>query len=424
MTTSGSVDIFQHEMSLLREVEGGLRERLQGHRDWVIYQRTAMPTEQLANDHRFVAWRAASEALDALLAVSSAHTSQVSSDASPSASDTPEPSSEVAAAAGAAIQLPIVAPPRRALGAQVAAVTVVHKSDRGYRTSADEADGATSEASSSASPETDDARGAQSAVTGAAAAQELPRASIDVADDLTQIRGITRADAKTLNGLGVYRFAQIAGWRRDDVDRAKAALDDGTRITQQTWIEQAALLAPSAAGVAVGVGQFAPRASEPGMPVAAVAPDQTVTTVEETLEEREVAARRLRRLRRRPLPRFENPRATVGVVTADARDAPDSPPNAHVATDKSDTNAAPIAEASSTAITPPRAALNVSPPRAKDGAGAARTPILELDAIRGMNPSAIRILRAAQVTTTADVAAWTAEDVTRVQAELGQMGRI
>ncbi|MEL6871406.1 MAG: hypothetical protein AAFO62_01145 [Pseudomonadota bacterium] len=50
------MDAFQHEASLLREVEEGLRLRLSGHADWAIFLRSGMPTEALSRDARFTAW--------------------------------------------------------------------------------------------------------------------------------------------------------------------------------------------------------------------------------------------------------------------------------------------------------------------------------------------------------------------------------
>jgi predicted flap endonuclease-1-like 5' DNA nuclease len=62
------------------------------------------------------------------------------------------------------------------------------------------------------------------------------------ADDLTSIRGISTALAGHLASLGVTRYAEIASWRADDVRRVAQALKLPSEISNQNWIEQAALL--------------------------------------------------------------------------------------------------------------------------------------------------------------------------------------
>ncbi|MEM9971621.1 MAG: hypothetical protein AAF762_11050, partial [Pseudomonadota bacterium] len=61
-------------------------------------------------------------------------------------------------------------------------------------------------------------------------------------NDLTRIRRITRADAETLNGLGVVAWQQIADWSADDVARADGAFSGVGRPLREVWIEQAAHL--------------------------------------------------------------------------------------------------------------------------------------------------------------------------------------
>ncbi len=67
--------------------------------------------------------------------------------------------------------------------------------------------------------------------------------SLEQPDDLTKIRGITREQAKKLVALGVTRFEEIASWTTADVRTIRAALSVGVALSQQNWIEQAALLA-------------------------------------------------------------------------------------------------------------------------------------------------------------------------------------
>ncbi|MEL6215669.1 MAG: hypothetical protein AAFQ99_08335, partial [Pseudomonadota bacterium] len=62
------MEVFHHEIEMLREVADGLRERLMGHPDWAVYERTGMPTVHLNEDPRFLAWRTTTDALDHLVA--------------------------------------------------------------------------------------------------------------------------------------------------------------------------------------------------------------------------------------------------------------------------------------------------------------------------------------------------------------------
>jgi predicted flap endonuclease-1-like 5' DNA nuclease len=61
--------------------------------------------------------------------------------------------------------------------------------------------------------------------------------------DLKCIQGIDAAIEARLNGLGITRFEQIAGWMRADVERIGQALEQKRRIARENWIEQAQILA-------------------------------------------------------------------------------------------------------------------------------------------------------------------------------------
>lgn len=61
-------------------------------------------------------------------------------------------------------------------------------------------------------------------------------------DDLTRIRRIDRALAAALVARGVRSFAQIASFGAADVRSLAVALGLGRRISQENWIEQAAVL--------------------------------------------------------------------------------------------------------------------------------------------------------------------------------------
>lgn len=60
-------------------------------------------------------------------------------------------------------------------------------------------------------------------------------------DDLTRIRRIDRALAAALVARGVRSFAQIAAFSAADVRSLAVALELGRRISQENWIEQAAV---------------------------------------------------------------------------------------------------------------------------------------------------------------------------------------
>ena len=70
----------------------------------------------------------------------------------------------------------------------------------------------------------------------------LSAAREGTADDLKKIKGIGPKIEKTLNGLGVYHYDQIAGWD----DKAIAWVDDQLsfhgRIEREGWVTQARAL--------------------------------------------------------------------------------------------------------------------------------------------------------------------------------------
>lgn len=77
-------------------------------------------------------------------------------------------------------------------------------------------------------------------------------------DQLTRIRRIDKGLAAALIARGVRHFAQIAAFGPADVRSLSAALGLGRRISQENWIEQAALLAMKAgAGASVGMPRSA-----------------------------------------------------------------------------------------------------------------------------------------------------------------------
>ncbi len=83
----------------------------------------------------------------------------------------------------------------------------------------------------------------------AAFAAESPRIAVPVRpaaqakhDDLQRIGHIDGALAKTLEAAGIQRYAQIAQWSPQDVERFDQQLATSGRISKENWIEQAQIL--------------------------------------------------------------------------------------------------------------------------------------------------------------------------------------
>jgi NADH-quinone oxidoreductase subunit E len=64
-----------------------------------------------------------------------------------------------------------------------------------------------------------------------------------IADDLKRISGVGPKLEQTLNGLGIYHFAQVAAWGPDDIARVDEKLTFKGRIERDDWVSQAAALA-------------------------------------------------------------------------------------------------------------------------------------------------------------------------------------
>jgi predicted flap endonuclease-1-like 5' DNA nuclease len=74
------------------------------------------------------------------------------------------------------------------------------------------------------------------------------------ADDLKRIKGIGKQNEGRLHGLGIWHFAQIAGWSPDEVKWVGGYLAFPGRIEREDWVGQAKILA------AGGITDFARRA--------------------------------------------------------------------------------------------------------------------------------------------------------------------
>lgn len=97
-----------------------------------------------------------------------------------------------------------------------------------------------------------DIMGGMGEIVGAAAAEEVADAAPPLApaaetpggaDDLRRIKGVGPKLVALLHGLGVTRYAQIAGWTDADIDRIDPQLGAfAGRIRRDSWVEQAKLL--------------------------------------------------------------------------------------------------------------------------------------------------------------------------------------
>lgn len=73
--------------------------------------------------------------------------------------------------------------------------------------------------------------------------RKAPAAKAARADDLKAISGIGPKLEQVLNGMGIRRYADIAGLKAADVARIEAELGFGGRIVRDGWVEQAKTLA-------------------------------------------------------------------------------------------------------------------------------------------------------------------------------------
>ena len=62
-------------------------------------------------------------------------------------------------------------------------------------------------------------------------------------DDLKQIKGIGRQIEAKLNGAGITRYEQIAGWTKKDIAEFGEKLSFSGRIEREDWVGQAKKLA-------------------------------------------------------------------------------------------------------------------------------------------------------------------------------------
>jgi len=86
----------------------------------------------------------------------------------------------------------------------------------------------------------------------AAPAADIPAGALFAApegapDDLKLIKGVGPVLEKKLNDFGVTKFAQVAAFSRDDIEKLDEALSFKGRIDRDEWLSQAAELAKTSA---------------------------------------------------------------------------------------------------------------------------------------------------------------------------------
>lgn len=216
-------------------------------------------------------------------------------------------------------------------------------------------------------------------------------AKVSDRDNLQRIGGISAEIEDVLNAHEITRYSQIAGWSAEDVQRVEGLFGFSGRVSRENWIEQAQILAKG------GATAYSRTFDERGGPP----PPVTVMPV--------AAA----------LPSHESPPA---IVVAEA--APEPPPLP-----------APVAEPEPAVIEDDVAerapdlsgmrSVRSEAFRAPDSMAAAPSAAPDdLKRIRGIGLLIERKLNAMGVSTYEQIANWTADDVSTVNAKLEFKGRI
>ena len=84
------------------------------------------------------------------------------------------------------------------------------------------------------------------AAAGAVAAGALFAAPEGEPDDLKKISGVGPVLEKKLHALGITKYAQVAAFSADDIQKVDEVLNFKDRIERDNWLEQAAELAKAA----------------------------------------------------------------------------------------------------------------------------------------------------------------------------------
>ncbi len=225
----------------------------------------------------------------------------------------------------------------------------------------------------------------------AAAPPAAVPAKVSDRDNLQRIGGISAEIEDVLNAHEIARYSQIAGWSAEDVQRVEGLFGFSGRVSRENWIEQAQILAKG------GATAYSRTFDERGGPP----PPMTVMPV--------AAA----------LPTHESPPA---IVVAEAAPEPPPPPAPAPEPEPAVTEGEAVERAPDLSG---MRSVRSEAFRAPDSMAAA--PSAEPDdlkRIRGIGLLIERKLNAMGVSTYEQIANWTADDVSTVNAKLEFKGRI
>jgi predicted flap endonuclease-1-like 5' DNA nuclease len=255
------------------------------------------------------------------------------------------------------------------------------------------------------------------------------------ADDLTRIRGIDKAIATSLNGLGTTRYSQIAGWMRPDVTRVNQTLGFKHRVERENWIEQAQILsnrgetlyARRLAGSSLAVVQPTPTHTQAPLaepPVARAALASAAAQGMGAAIASAAAAATVGGLRTQSAPMpvqapVPPPMATPARVAERAAFATVPRPAAQVSAPSSQ----PVVGAPVAAIASPAAAAPPVQPAIRPAPAMAPTRD-SLQRIGGINGEIEKLLNVQGVTRYSQIAAWSTPEVERFDRLLGSPGRV
>ncbi|MGD9669691.1 MAG: hypothetical protein AB7U75_11615 [Hyphomicrobiaceae bacterium] len=243
--------------------------------------------------------------------------------------------------------------------------------------------------------------------------------------DLKLIRDIDADAERTLNSLGVWRYADIARWGHGDVAAVNNAVGAPARVQRENWIEQASMLAKG------GFTAYARRrlrgeaadarptdTARPSRGPMATAAEHAAQTVPAVPSEP-----------RTPSAMASVAAAAVAAAAASAsRGRAASAGSRHLApvraprpviTDIGEPKAAEPQPIAAAAPSPPALVA----PEAPAGV-VTRTPSDSLQRIRGIDPAAEQLLRDNGVTRYAEIAGWTAIEVEYFDELMEQPGRV
>ncbi|MEZ5773763.1 MAG: helix-hairpin-helix domain-containing protein [Hyphomicrobiaceae bacterium] len=300
-------------------------------------------------------------------------------------------------------------------------------------------------------------------VAAAGGAATAGAVSSPAADDLKRIKGIGPEIERKLNDLGVFRYADIARWRADDVKRISRELDMHGRIQHENWIEQAQILASGGATAfsrkvdmrevaASAAGGWTPQA--PGEVERSAAGDGRFAAAAAAAAAASAAAAALEAVSRQRASSQSSSAATGATATPAASDGSAATTSAAAGSGMSSgavrtgsaaggasaATARSAATAGSTSSTPSHRTSSTSagagypgggeplPIPGSTSGGATVAPVHvtpdDLTLIRGIGPEIARKLGLTGVRRFTDIAGWSQGDVDRFERELGFPGRI